>query len=232
MATGVDLSLYGGKDPRDHPRYTYREVARAVDIPPSTVAAWARGYAYGTTRGGGSFKPVIRLPKAFDSRLSFNNLIEVSVLRALRKVHEVQLGSIREALKIAEREHGVERLLISPELRTAAGQLFLVRYGALLELSPARQLALEGILEQFLERVNFEQAHFFPIERVSKNAGTKLILVSPFVSFGQPILKRVGVSTHVIAERLNANEDRKAILEDYSLQEDEFEEAIFYESAA
>jgi uncharacterized protein (DUF433 family)/transposase-like protein len=220
------------QDLRERPRYTYREVARAADVPPSTVGAWVRGYPYGVKRGGGSFKPVIRLPDPHDPRLSFNNLLEIAVLRALRTTHEIDLRHIRQALAISQHEFGIKRLLISPELRAGAGRLFLQQYGRLLELSPARQLAMETILGQFLERVNFDQARFFPIERSPQGKGSKLILVTPFVSFGRPIVSRVGVSTQVIAERLNAGEKREAIIRDYGLNEPEFDEALLYEAAA
>lgn len=220
------------QDLREHPRYTYREVARAADIPVSTVGAWVRGYPYGVKRGGGSFKAVIQRPDPRDPRLSFNNLLEISVLRALRKTHQIELRYIRQALTMAQHEHGIQRLLISPELRAAPGRLFLRQYGRLLELTMARQLAMEKIFEQFLERVDFSKAQFFPIERSLGGQGGKLILVTPFVAFGRPIISRVGVSTRAIAERVNAGEERGAIMLDYDLNELEFDEALLYEAAA
>jgi uncharacterized protein (DUF433 family) len=220
------------EDLRERPRYATKEVARAVDVPPSTVGAWVRGYPYGVKRGGGRFEPVIKRPDPDDSRLSFNNLIEISVLRALRTTHEVELRYIRQALKIAEKEHSIQRLLMSPELLAGAGEMFLKQYGKLLELSPSKQLAMETIVEQFLNRVNFHEGQFFPIERSPAGKGHRLILVTPFVSFGRPIITRVGVSTQVVAERLNAGENRETIVRDYDLNESEFDEALLYEAAA
>lgn len=191
-----------------------------------------RGYPYGARRGGGSFKPVIQRPDARDPRLSFNNLLEISVLRALRTAHEIELPYIRQALTIAQREHGIPRLLISPALQAGPGQMFLRQYGRLLELTPARQLAMEKIVEQFLGRVNFDEAQFFPIERSLGGKGGKLILLTPFVAFGRPIISRLGVSTHAIAERVNAGEERASIMRDYALNDAEFDEALLYEAAA
>jgi uncharacterized protein (DUF433 family) len=133
---------------------------------------------------------------------------------------------------MAQREHGIKRLLISPELRAGPGHLFLQQYGRLLELTPARQLAMEKIVEQFLERVNFDEAQFFPIERSLGGRGGKLILLTPFVAFGRPVISRVGVSTQVIAERVNAGEERATIIRDYDLHDVEFDEALLYEAAA
>ena len=82
------FSLYGGLDPADVPRYTRVDASRATDVPASTIGVWAHGMAYTTSRGTKSrYAPVITLPDPHDKRLSFNNLLEVNVLRALRKVH-------------------------------------------------------------------------------------------------------------------------------------------------
>jgi uncharacterized protein (DUF433 family) len=230
-----DLTLYGGEDPRNLPRYTYSEAARATDVPPSTVAAWVRGMRYTRKKDVGFFQPVIRRPDSVDSRLSFNNLIEIHVLRGLRVKHEVQLSYVRKALAIAQEEFGIKRLLISPDLLASAGQLFLDRYTHFLELSPAQQLAMRSVIEQYLDRVVFDArlpTEFFPLERSLRNRGQRLVLVSPFVAFGRPIIKRVGVSTQAITARLNAGEDRATVINDYDLQDAEFEEAILYEAAA
>jgi uncharacterized protein (DUF433 family) len=144
----------------------------------------------------------------------------------------VELRYIRRAIDIAEHEHSIKRLLISPALLAGAGEMFLKQYGKLLELSPTKQLAMETIVEQFLSRVNFQSAQFFPIERSPLAKGHKLILVTPFVSFGRPIITRVAVSTQAVAERLNAGENREIIIRDYNLQDPEFDEALLYEAAA
>ena len=232
----VDLTLYGGEDPRDRPRYSYVEIARATGVPATTVGAWVRGQEYPRKHDVGRFEPIMRRPSENDSRLSFYNLIEVHVVRALRTVHDVKLKEIRTAIGLAEQQFGIERLLIHSDLRTSGGQLFLDNYFRLVELSTSAQIAMRSILEQYLERVAFDEmklaAEFFPIERSPLHRGEKLVLVSPFVSFGQPVIARVGVTTHVVAERVNAGEDRALLIEDYGLEESEFDEAILFEAAA
>ena len=232
----VDLALYGGEDPRDRPRYTYVEIARATGVPATTVGAWVRGQEYPRKHDVGRFEPIIRRPSENDSRLSFYNLIEVFVLRVLRTVYNVKLVDVRTAVGLAEREFGIERLLIHQDLRTSAGELFLESYFDLVQLSPAIQLAMRSILAQYLERVDFDQmklaTDFFPIERRLPRPNNRIVRVSPFVSFGQPVIARVGVTTHVITERVNAGEPQAILIEDYGLEAPEFEEAILYEAAA
>lgn len=231
-----DLSLYGSHDPRDEPRYSYPESARATGIPSSTLRAWTAGMSYGRKDDKSYFQPVISRPSESDPRLSFTNLIEAHVLRALRTVHEVKLSYIREAVDLAEREFGMSRLLISPDLRASPGQLFLDRYTHFLELSDAQQLAMKSILDQFLDRIEFDAGRlpfeFFPFGRSPRNAGERIISVSPYVSFGDPVIQRVGVSTRAIVKRIEVGESAEDVMRDYGLNESEFEEAILYEAAA
>jgi len=216
--------------------YTFPEGSRATGIPASLLRAWIIGQAYERKHDQAYFEPVIRRPCEDDSRLSFINLIEAHVLRALRTADRVSLSCIREAVDLAEREFDIERLLVSPALRASAGRLFLDRYTHLLELTEAQQLAMKSVLEQFLERIEFEDsnlpAEFLPFERSPKNFGRRVIALSPFISFGRPVVRRTGVSTRAILQRLEAGESTAAVMADYRLEEAEIEEAILYEAAA
>src|SRR5207247_330913 len=109
-----------------------------VGMPPATVSAWLRGYPYSKSRGGGRFQSVIDRSDPEDGRLSFNDLLQVAVLRALRTSHNLLLPYIRKAQLIAQEELGIEHLLMSPELRAGAGKLFIKKYGELLELDAAQ----------------------------------------------------------------------------------------------
>lgn len=223
-------------DPGNTPAYTFRDAARAIGIPASTLRAWTVGQPYPRKDDVGFFVPVLRRPDAEDGRLSFFNLIEAHVLRALRTVHDVNLGAIREALEIAEGQLGIQRLLLDPRLAASAGRLFLDRYTDLLELSRSQQLAMRTILAQFLERVQYDEtrlpARFFPFERAPRNAGEKIILITPFVSFGRPIITRTGVSTRAVAQRLDAGEPLETVRSDYGLTDAETLEAVLFEAAA
>jgi uncharacterized protein (DUF433 family) len=56
--------------------------------------------------------------------------------------------------------------------------------------------------------------------------------LSPFVSFGKPILRSTGVSTEAVVQRLDAGEPIDVVMADYELSEEEIEEAVLYEAAA
>lgn len=230
-----DLDLYGGIDPREHPRYSFTEAAKAIHIPVSTLRSWVRGQSYRTESSEGYFEPIISSPSESDKRLSFTNLIEAHALRALREVHGISLQYIRQALDIAQIEYGIERLLVSPLLRAKEGQLFLDSYTHLLELSEAKQYAMRSILAEYLQRVDFDEklpASFFPFARFPSNFSKRIIVLSPFISFGRPVIRRIGVTTQTINQRLEAGETMEVVLKDYNLKKDELEEAILYEAAS
>jgi uncharacterized protein (DUF433 family) len=235
MRTGANAPnfLYGGADPRDLPRYSYPEAARATGVPATTIAAWVRGQGYNRKDGRAFFRPVIERPG--EGRLSFYNLIEVHVLRSLRTRHAVKLQHVREAAEIAEEKYKIPNLLLSEQLRFSAGELFLEQYGRMVQLKPAEQLYLHEMLYSHHERIEFGEGglprDFSPLERLT-HGGRKLILVSPLISFGRPIVKRLGITTHAIAERINAGESEEAVIDDYGLEPAELKEALAYESAA
>ena len=229
-----DLSLYGGQDPRELPRYTYNEASRATGVPASTIAAWVRGMPYASHTGQKAFfEPVIRRPTPRDSRLSFLNLIEAYVLRALRESHNVRVSTVRRAIDIAQQLHGIDRLLASTQLKTSGGELFLDTYFTLETLSPSAQFAMRDLMKLYLKRVHIDdwlESEICPIPKTPEYKDRELISVSPFVAFGRPRIRRVGVSTHAIAERIDVGERREDVMQDYRLTEDEFTEAILYES--
>lgn len=226
--------LYGGVDPRDLPRYSYSEAARATGVPATTIAAWVRGQDYTLKHGGKAFfRPVIDRPGA--GRLSFYNLIEVHVLRSLRTKHAVRLQHVRQAAELAEVEYGLAKLLLSEQLRFGAGELFLEHYGKIVQLSRSEQMVLHSVLFSHLDRIEFGSGglprDFSPLERITLT-GRKLLLVSPVISFGRPIVRRIGVTTRAIAERINLGESAEEVSGDYGLEADELNEALAYESAA
>jgi uncharacterized protein (DUF433 family) len=60
----------------------------------------------------------------------------------------------------------------------------------------------------------------------------KTVMLDPKVSFGRPVLARVGVSAAVIVDRINAGEDNTALSKDYGATEEEIMDALAYERAA
>lgn len=225
-----------GRDLRNVPAYSYPEASRALNIPRTTLRAWVRGQRYQRKDDIGYFEPVIQKPDPDDSRLSFTNLIEAHVLRALRTAHDVSMSAVREALTVAEREFGIERLLIHRQLRTTAGELFLDRYRQLVTLSESQQLVMREMFARYLKRIEYDEVdlpkEFYPLTRGPLSDSPKIIALTPYVSFGRPVVLRRGISTEAIRSRYDAGESLLHIAEDYQLTPEEVEEAVTYEVAA
>jgi uncharacterized protein (DUF433 family) len=176
-------------------------------------------------------KPARRDPPT----LSFSNLVEAHVLRSLRTEHGVPLDAVRTALRYAEREMQIERLLLREELCTAGGELFLDRYGELVNLSASGQLAIRKIFEAHLERVEWGDLHsavrLYPFV-LAGSADEKPIVIDPQISFGRPVVERVFVTTRSILERIDAGESVDEVARDYELTIEAIEGAVVFERAA
>ena len=95
MKRVLDPAPYVGRDPRDIPAYRFAEAAHYLQMPKATLRAWALGQ--------GNFRPVLQLPepatRSGPRLLCFMNLVELHVLDALRREHQVPLPQVRKALR-------------------------------------------------------------------------------------------------------------------------------------
>jgi uncharacterized protein (DUF433 family) len=221
---------------RDAPAYTLAEAARYLRLPVATLRSWVIGRQYPTAEGRGDFRPLIRLASRKPPWLSFSNLIEAHVLRSLRTEHGVPVKALRSALAYAENRLGIGRLLLRPELCADAGRLFLDRYGELIDLTASGQLAMRRLFDEHLKRVEWDSSRFpvrlYPFLSAAAPSAERPIVIDPRISFGRPVVLRKGISTAVIAERVDAGESVEDIATDYELAPVEVEQAIVYERAA
>ena len=228
--------IYGGKDPRDLAAYSIAEAARYLKIAPATLRSWIAGREYPTQEGTSFFSPLMTTPEEDPPRLSFNNLVEAHILRALRTQHGVSIDAVRKAIAFAGKHYKIKRLLLSPELRTDAGDLLLDKYGELVNLSKSGQLALKKVLEVYLKRVEWDETkvptRFYPFSTSDALDARKIIVIDARLSFGRPVVSRRGVSTAAIVDRIDAGESVAEVATDYELEPREIEEAIIYERAA
>ncbi|MCL5059269.1 MAG: DUF433 domain-containing protein [Candidatus Thermoplasmatota archaeon] len=223
-------------DIRDQPAYTMAEAARYLKLAPATLRSWVVGRAYPKVDGPAHFRPLINPATKKPPTLSFWNLIESHVLRSLRTDHGVSMDALRKALKYAEKTLEIDRLLLSPELRTDAGKLLLERYGELIELSASGQIAMRHLFNEHLARVEWDEWQFpvrlYPFSSSSAPADSRPIAIDAQIAFGRPVIASRGISTGVIAERIDAGETAADLADDYDLSEREIEEAVLYERAA
>ena len=217
------LSMRVQRDPRDDPAYTVAEAARYLRIPNQTLRTWILGRP--------PLRPLIDAPINNPTRLSFNNVVEAYALRALRTRHGVSIGNAREAIEFAGRECDVDRILLSGELRTAAGDLFLSKYGELINLNKSGQLALARLLKDCLRRITYDELNL-PIRLSVPETDYNAIVMDPWIAFGRPVVYGRGISTAAIVGRVDAGETVHDIAQDYRLTTEQVEAAIVYDLAA
>lgn len=226
------VDIYGGKDPLQIPLYTYADASRYLAIPKTTVAYWARGGPTTGKNGEQTFYPPV-LSVSAKTGLSFFDLVELHVLKALRKVHGVSLDSIRRALGYAENELRIDHLLLRDELKTYGGEVFIKHLDSIVALSKGGQLALKDIIEEYLERVQ-RNDELIPIKLYPSFEGVKdrPIVINPRVSFGKPTIADTAISTGTIVGRIDAGESLQSVAADYEIDIDLVMSAVKYEKAA
>lgn len=232
----VNRMLYNGRDPRELPAYSIADTARFLDVPPATIRSWVAGRKYPVQDGLGSFERIITPDDPTGKRLSFYNLVEAHVLRALRTTHGLQLRHIRPAIAYAEQSLGIHRLLLSQELYTLGGDLFIEHLGHLISLSRSGQIYVKELLRAYLRRVE-RDTHAIPIRlypflNLGAAPDTRHVVIDPLVSFGRPTVSGSGILTAVLVQRIDAGESMQALAEDYGLDEEQINAAVLFERAA
>ena len=222
-------------DIRDAPAYTFLAAARCLGMPQATLRRWVHGR---TSDNGGRrvvFDPLIRAPAGTSSHISFNNLVEAHVVRALRTRHGVRIAAIRDSIEYAERELQIRRLLLSDGLRTAGKDIFLDRLSKLIKLSGSARRAMRQVLEVHLNRID-RDADALPLRlyplRPIWSPDRKPIVIDPQISFGRPSVAGSGVSTAALVDRYDAGETVGALARDYRLEISQIEDAVVYERTA
>jgi uncharacterized protein (DUF433 family) len=222
------VDIYGGKDPRDVPTYKVSEAARYLRIPVGTVRSWVAGRRYPTTQGHQFFAPLIPLPDS--SLLSFINLVEIHVLRAIRKHHKIQLDKVRVALDYLESQLKVTHPLAHSEFRTDGIDLFVDRYGTLINASLAGQGILKEVLTAHLERIEPDDTglaiKLHPFTRSQETNSPRLVVIDPRIAFGQLVIVGTGIPTKIVAERYVAGDSLEDLADDYNCAHYLIEEAI------
>jgi len=85
--------LYGGRNPHEIPIYSTVEAAHDLRIPENTIRSWVYGRNYRTRRGDRRTQPVVA-PADPRGTLSFVNLVELHVLGAIRRQHQVDMKNV------------------------------------------------------------------------------------------------------------------------------------------
>lgn len=213
--------------------YTFAQASRYINLPSTTLRDWVRGRKYSTSDGDVEVSRLIEPAQEVSPCLSFNNLVEAHVLRFLRNKQELPMNLIRDSIDYAQSELGVDRLLLSKELRSDQQSIFLNKLSQLIDLSKSGQLAMKTMLESHLNRIDFRNDVLYGLYPfMPDNSESKVIFISPAIAFGRPVTKTNHISADVIADRVDTGEEIEEIAKDYRIDKEEIQQAILYARAA
>lgn len=216
----------GKTDRRELPAYSIAEAAHYLNMPEATVRYWATGQD--------SYRPLIEAPPGRPTLLSFINLVELHVLAAIRRKHTVPMPKVRAAIeylrKNTRRAYDRKHPLISKQLETDGLDLFIQRYGELVNISQDGQLAMREVMSAALHRIERDDKgipiRLYPFTRSDIRQAPAMVVIDPHISAGRPVIAGTGVATEVIAERYKAGESIEELARDYERKEEEIEEAV------
>lgn len=224
------LDIYGGQDPRNLPNYSAGDAARYLNIPTATIRAWTVGYRYPVTDGKKLFRPLIELKQNKPPRLTFINLIEVHVLRAIRQEHQIDLEKVRIALDYLNEQMDIPHPLARQEFQTDGIDLFIEHYGSLINASNQGQTVLKDSLKTHLERIVPDDSglaiQLYPFTRPQEEDSPRVVVIDPRISFGRLTIAGTGIPTDIVAERFYAGDSPQEIADDYECELEQINEAI------
>ena len=213
-------------DLRNQPAYTIGEAAHYLNVPQATIRYWATGQD--------QYAPLIEIAESHPALLSFLNLVELHVLAAIRRKYTVPMPKVRSAIeylkkntrKLSDKSHP----LISKQLETDQLDIFIKRYGDLINISQDGQIAMREVLSTALHRIERDTrgipVKLYPYTRSAILDAPAMIVIDPSLSAGRPVIRGTGLATEIIAERYKAGESVKELSRDYERKEAEIEEAI------
>jgi uncharacterized protein (DUF433 family) len=227
-------------DPRLAPTYSIPEAAGYLHMPEQTLRSWLMGRVYTVAGEPKRSRPLIQMDHPESDYLSFMNLVEAHVLAGMRRRHGVKLPKVRKALDYVQRQFRVRRPLIEEAFQTDGLDLFVERYGELINASRQGQHAIKEIVSVYLQRITRDSQglpiKLYPFTRDS-NAETapatdpRFVVMTPTVSFGRPVIDGTGIPVSSIYERYLAGDSVAELAQDFRLDVTEIEEAIRCEAA-
>ena len=233
MPHGVEHTISGGHDPRVLPAYRIAEAAHYLRLPPSTLRDWVQGGRYWVGGEPRTSEAVILLPPRIPEipqLLSFINVVEAHVLRAIRREHKITLPTVRAALLYLATHLASDHPLAAQQFETDGLDLFITHYGRLINITKDGQLTMRQAIEASLRRIERDTQglplRLYPFTRSEPVESVRTIVMDPYVSFGRPALAGTGIVTAIIAERYQAGESVDDLAADYGCPRQDIEEAL------
>ena len=215
------------------PAYTKAEASRYLRIPHRTLHDWVSGRSNASR---GRQRPLVSIVEPSQHLLSFENMLELHVLAALRHVHGVRMRVVRKALDYLQTQLGAARPLIDEQMHTDGKTILVHRLDQLIDAGHGGQTSMLELLDVHLDRIERDPSgiatRFFlftrksPKDRHAAARQPRMIAIDPAVAFGRAVIVGSRVSTVDVADRYKAGDSITDLAQDYGRTPAEIEEAI------
>jgi uncharacterized protein (DUF433 family)/DNA-binding transcriptional MerR regulator len=211
--------------------FSEAEAARLLRVAQSTLHYWLEG----GERRGRTYQPVIRVEPRDTRSVTWAEFIEAGLLRQYRREHGVPMAELRAFIDLLREGTGIpypladrrpfiaERQLVH-EAQEQAG--LDAEYCLIAKVRG--QLILTPPSSAFYERVTWSEEDVATAWRPHDDPGSP-IRMTPDLRFGRPAIK--GVSTEVLWERFEADEDIDETADEFDLSADDIHWALAYETS-
>jgi uncharacterized protein (DUF433 family) len=209
-------------------------------MPEETLRSWIFGRVYPVSGQQKRSRPLIHLDDPAGRHLSFLNLVEAHVLAAIRRNHGVKLPKVRAALDYVRRQFEIDRPLMNEAFQTDGLDLFVERYGQMINASREGQQALKEVIGIYLKRIERDARglpiKLYPFTRETDAAKVplqdpRIVVMTPTLSYGRPVVAGTGIPVAAIYERYKAGDSVADLANDFRLETSAVEEAIRCEAA-
>jgi uncharacterized protein (DUF433 family) len=204
--------------------FTLREAAGYLDVPKSTIHAWARP---------ATGEPLITVfpRRGAQATVPFIGFAEAYVLAAFRRAG-VPLQRIRPAVDALAQNIGLEHALASKRLYTDGAEV-LYDYAAerneddLLELVVVRtgQHQFPEVVRDYLKRITYGSDGWASRVRLPSYQRADVV-VDPRVAFGLPLVVHGGARVEDLVDRFKAGDTLADIAFDFDVPPEEVEDVI------
>jgi len=203
----------------DQPAYNCLQAAQYLGLSVATLRGWTAGDS------------LIAVPA--EGALSFNNLAEAHVLKAMRRTHGLSLQRIRRALAELAKTRRTAHPLLDEAFETDGVDLCVREEADVVNLSRSSQREFREFVALYLRRIERnaegQVSRLYPFVIAEREEDPKTISISPTVSFGKPVLAGTGISTAVVAGRFRARDSLQDLATEYRIDLQTLEDAIRWE---
>jgi uncharacterized protein (DUF433 family) len=114
--------------------------------------------------------------------------------------------------------------------RTNGVDLFIERYGSLVNTSKTGELELKDALNAHLERIEPDDTglaiKLFPFTRSHEEDNPRVVVIDPRIAFGRLVIAGTGIATSVVVDRYHAGDSIDDLAYDYDCDRLIIEESI------